>query len=64
MEEAKKRLERYKVVKNKNENVHEKQGLTKEDLSKVQYWTMIRGENVDEEIIAGREANIFMPNYN
>jgi len=25
---------------------------------------MIRGDNVDEEIIAGREANIFMPNYN
>jgi len=25
---------------------------------------MIRGENDDEEIIAGREANIFMPNYN
>jgi hypothetical protein len=37
LEEAKKRLERYKVVKNKNETVHEKQGLTKEDLSKVQY---------------------------
>ena len=35
LEEAKKRLERYKIVKNKNENNVEKQGLTKEELRKV-----------------------------